>query len=350
MSATIREGKMSFSVSGFGFDDVRADSGEGAIEDFNRYAMGISTGCFDATGQYLWLGCYGGGHTAGLLKYDMDDDFTEVAHTVPTSQSACVVLHASTDNNNLGLCIQGANWHVFDLTDDTVIASGSDANIPTYIDWTRAPFDVALNGTKFLITTPKTVRTTPIVMSLDYSDGTFTTTTISGYQRAGNVFINSNILYLYYPAEWQYHNDVIEGVSPSGSGLWFGEATGTYDNVQMSGFGKAGRLYVPSFVYSAWRLGEYSGTRVPDFATPKPIKVIGKFTSKPKITRFEFSTQKKQVAFTSDIGIFVTDFEELEKITDDVKSVIAVNDKYVIVDAGYASPQMPSTIGIYTYR
>ena len=338
MSGTIKEGKMKLAVFGRGYDDVRADSGEGAIEDYNRYAMGVTTGC------------YGNVHAAGLLKFDMDDDFQELPHTIPTTQNACVILHASTSENNLGLCIQGANWFVFDLTDETIVASGADANIPLYIDWGRVPFDVALNDTKFLITTPKTTRITPIVLSLDYSDGTFTATTISGYQRAGNVFINPDILYLYYPAEWQYHNDVIEGVSPNGSGVWFGEATGTYDNVQLSGFGKAGRLFVPSFIYSAWRLGEYNGTIAPNFLTPKPIKLIGKFTSKPTITRFEFSHQKKCVAFTSNIGLFVSDFNELEKLSDSSYAVIAVNNKFAVVDAGYMSPSQPSSIGIYTYR
>lgn len=350
MSATIREGKMCFSVFGRGYDDVRADSGEGAIEDFNRYAMGVSTGCFDVTGQYLWLGCYGNGHTAGLLKYDMDDDFNELVHAVPTAQTATVVLHASGDDNNLGLAIQGGDWWVFDLTDDTVVASGSDASIANYIDWARAPYDIALDGTKFYITAPRTQRGTPNVSILDYDSGSFSNIVLSGYQRAGGAFITDSLIYLYYPAEWQYQSDYISGVTPSGSEIWGYQEQGVFTNVQLSGFGKAGKLYVPSNVYSSWRLGEYNGTRVPNFVTPKPIKVIGKFVSKPTISRFTFSHQKKQVAFTTDIGVFVSDFEDMEKLTDSSRPVIAVNDKYVIVDAGYTSPQMPSTLGIYSYR
>ena len=84
MSLIIREGKMCFSVFGRGYDDTRSDSGDGAVEEYDRFAMGICSGCFDSTGQYLWLGCYGNGHTAGLLKFDMDDDFNELAHSVPT--------------------------------------------------------------------------------------------------------------------------------------------------------------------------------------------------------------------------------------------------------------------------
>ena len=350
MSLTIREGKMSFSVFGRGYDDVRADSGEGAIEDYNRYAMGVSTGCFDATGQYLWLGCYGNGHTAGLLKYDMDDDFTELVHAVPTTQDPCVVLHASGDDNNLGLAIQGGNWWVFDLTDDTVVASGTDASIANYIDWARTPYDVALDGTKFYITAPRTQRGTPNVSILDYDSGSFSNIVLSGYQRAGGAFITDSLIYLYYPAEWQYHNDYISGVAPSGSELWGYQGQGVFTNVQLSGFGKKGRLYVPTNIYGSWRLGEYNGTRVPDFETPKPIKVIGKFPSRPTITAYAFSHEKKRVAFNANNGFFVSDFEDMEKLSDSSLNVIAVNDNYVIVEGGYVSPSIPSSIGIFKYR
>lgn len=350
MSATINEGKMSFSVFGRGYDDTRVDSGEGAVEDYNRYAMGICSGCFDSTGQYLWLGCYGNGHAAGLLKYDMDDDFTEVAHLVPTSSVATVVLHASNDNNNLGLAIQGSNWWVFDLTDDTVIASGTDANIPNYIDWNRLPLDCVLDDTTFLMSGYRTTRGTRYCYSLDYSDGTFTVTQLSGYQRAGGAFINEGLIYLYYPAEWNWSNDSISGVTPTGTQVWEFQTTGTFQKIQMMGFGKKGRLYVPSLVYSSWRLGEYRGTEVPDFETPKPLKIIGKFASKPSISRFEFSHEKKNVGFTTDIGVFVSDFEDMEKITDSSNAVYAVSDKYCVVDKGYWDSSHPSSIGIYKYR
>ena len=350
MSATINEGKMSFSVFGRGYDDTRVDSGEGAVEDYNRYAMGICSGCFDSTGQYLWLGCYGNGHAAGLLKYDMDDDFTEVAHSVPTSSAATVVLHASNDNNNLGLAIQGSNWWVFDLTDDTVIASGTDASIPNYIDWGRVPYDVALDGTKFLITLPRSQKGTQAVLVLDYSDGTFTRTVLSGYQRAGGAFITPSLIYLFYPPEWFYQDAYISGVTPTGTQAWGYQTEGNFTKISMMGFGKKGRLYVPSLVYSSWRLGEYNGLKVPDFETPKPIKVIGKFASKPSISRFEFSHEKKNVGFTTDIGVFVSDFEDMEKISDSSDKVYAVSGNYIVVDKGYWDSSHPSSIGIYKYR
>ena len=348
MSANITD--MKFSVFGRGYDDTRVDSGEGAIEDYNRYAMGICSGCFDSTGQYLWLGCYGNGHTAGLLKYDMDDDFNELVHSVPTGTAPTVVLHASTSDNNLGLAFQGSNWWVFDLTEDTVIASGTDANIPNYIDWTRSPYDVALDDTKFLITLPRSQRGTQAVLVLDYSDGTFTRTVLSNYQRAGGAFINENLMYIYYPPEWFYQDAYISGTTPSATQIWGHQTTGNYTNITMFGFGKKGKLYVPSLVYSSWRLGEYNGMRVPNFETPKPMKVIGKFASRPSISRFAFSHEKKNVGFTTDIGVFVSDFEDMEMITDASDAVYAVSDKYCVVEKGYWDSSHPSSIGIYKYR
>lgn len=348
MSANITD--MKFSVFGRGYDDVRADSGDGAIEDYNRYAMGICSGCFDSTGQYLWLGCYGNGHAAGLLKYDMDDDFTEVAHSVPTSSVATVVLHASNDSNNLGLALQGSNWWVFDLTDDTVVASGSDANIANYIDWARTPFDVVLRDTTFYICQPRRTRGIKYIMTLDYDSGAFSASQLSGFQRSGGSFINDSLVYLFYPAEWNWSNDYISGVSTGASEIWGYQTTGVFNNVQLMGFGRKGRLYVPSFVYGSWRLGEYNGTRVPDFETPKPIKLIGKFASKPTIADFQFSHEQKHVGINTDIGTFVSNFEDTEKIIDAGRSVFAVNDKYLVVDTGYWDSARPSSIGIYKYR
>lgn len=352
MSALIKEGKMSFSVFGRGYDDVRADSGEGAIEDYNRYGMGISNGCFDVTGQYLWLACYGNGHTAGLLKFDMDDDFNELSHTVPTSANDLLLFHGSNVANNYGLAIQGSDWYVFDLTDDTVIASGSDA-ILNNISWATNPFDCVLDGTTFRICTYRTQNSSPTVYSLDYSDGTVTSLQI-GANRCGGVFLTESLIYEFYTPQWFYQNYYIESTTPSGSAVWGYQALqggiSPYP-VNLNGFGKKGNLYIPSNVYASWRLCEYPAKGTPKiFETPKPKNLIGKFPSQPTINRFAFTHEKERVAFTTNIGVFVSDFEEMERISESNEIVYAVSDNYVVVDKGYMDSSHPSSIGIYKYR
>ena len=88
MSANITN--MKFSVFGRGYEDTRSDSGDGAVEDFNRYAMGASSAVFDSTGQYLWVGIFGNGHTAGLYKYDLEDDFNELMEFVRWARFECM--------------------------------------------------------------------------------------------------------------------------------------------------------------------------------------------------------------------------------------------------------------------
>lgn len=338
MSALIDVEKLKFSVFGHGFEDERNDSGEGVEEDSDRYAMGASSAVFDSTGQYAWIGCYGNGHSAGLLKYDMDDDFNELVHSVPTSSTACVVLHASNVANNYGLVIQGTDYIVFDLTNDTVVASGSDANLSSHIMWNGTPYDCYLDGTKFLISQYLYTQSTGHeVVTIDYSANTVTYTTTTGAKRAGGGFINQNYMYLHYSPEWFYQNKYIEAVNMSGSQLWGYQAPQTGDdgfaNVHMGGFGKNGKLYCPTKIYGSWRLGEYNGLSVPNFNAPKPKAIIGKAENKFSIKMFAFTHEKTRVAFTTpELGIFVTDFKDLEKISDDTFSVLAISDKYIIAD------------------
>lgn len=348
MSATIREGKMSFSVSGFGFDDVRADSGEGAVQDVNKYAMGASMAVIDETGQYAWINCHGNGHAQGLLKYDLADDFNELTHSIPTTANALNGLfHAQNVANNLGLAIQGSDWWVFDLTDETIVASGTDASLPTYINWIDAPYDCVLDGTVFKISMVRDGQKAIFATTFDYSNGTVTNTQI-GINRSSGAFVNKDLVYMNYPVEWFTQNRYIETKYTDGTPFWDdlapeGGSLG-FPNVSMNGFGKKGRLYCPTFVYSAWRMGEYNGLRVPDFNTPKPIKVFGKFEDRPNILRFASSPDQKRVAFTTNIGLFMTDFEEVERITENSEKVLALSDEYLIADTnGFF-------INVYKYR
>ena len=352
MSANITN--MKFSVFGRGYDDTRSDSGDGAVEDYNRYAMGASSAVFDSTGQYLWVGIFGNGHTAGLSKFDLEDDFNELAHGVPTGTVETLVLHAPNTNNNYGLAIQGNDWWVFDLTDDTVIQSGTNSTLGSRVSYSSVPYDCVIDGTKFYIKRIENQNvTTPTVIIFDYSDNSVTVNNISA-NRSGGAFITKDIIYLYYATIWFYQYRYIEGVTPSNVQVWNRLAPeGGLDGfkyMSLAGFGRKGRLYCPNNVYGSWRIGEYNGLRSPNFDTPKPIKVFGKFESEPTIKAFFHSHEQNYAIFRTPLGSYVTDYEDCFKISDLDDRVFAVSDKYAVVEMGRIDSGHINSIGIFKYR
>ena len=352
MSANITN--MKFSVFGRGYEDTRNDSGDGAIEDYNRYAMGASSAVFDSTGQYLWVGIYGNGHTAGLSKFDLEDDFNELAHGVPTGAVETLVLHAPNTNNNYGLAIQGNDWWVFDLTDDTVIANGTNATLGSRVSYSSVPYDCVIDGTTFYISRIwNQNNANPEVIEFDYSTNTATIKVISS-NRSGGAFITKGLIYLYYASEWFYQHRYIEGVTPSNVQVWNrlapeGGSDG-FKYVSLGGFGRKGRLYCPNNVYGSWRIGEYNGLRSPNFDTPKPIKVFGKFESEPTIKGFFHSHEQNYAIFRTPLGSYVTDYEDCFKISDLDDSVFAVSDKYAVIEMGRIDSGHINSIGVFKYR
>ena len=346
MSATIKEGKMSFSVFGRGYDDTRVSSGEGVEGEVDKYNLGIAYATFNDDGDKIWLACNGNGHTAGLLKYDVET-FTEESHTIPTSANVCCLFHAPNVANNLGLVIQGSDWWVFDLTTEAITASGTDANLPNYVDWTSGQFDCVLDGTIIKLSRIAKTKSYLWTVSLDYSDGTISYASI-GSDRCSGAFVNTNLVYMNYPPQWFYQNKSIEGKTVGGTTVWnhIASLSGNdgFADISMNGFGRKGRLYVPTQYYSAWRMGEYNGTRTPDFETPKPISLFGKFESMPTITQFAHSDEQKRVAFTTDLGVFVSDYEDIELLSEDTEKVLAINDNYVVTNIG------DSYINVFKYR
>ena len=344
MSANITS--MKFSVFGRGYDDTRVSSGEGVIEEVDKYNIGIAYAAFDVTEQYVWLACIGNGHTAGLLKYDITS-FTEVAHTVPTSANACCLFHPTNEVNNLGLVIQGSDWWVFDLTDDSITAYGSDANLPNYVTWTTGQFDCVIDGTVIKLSRIAQTRSTLWTVTLDYSDGTITYTQV-GTDRCSGAFVNKDIVYMNYPPQWFYQNKSIEGKTVAGTTLWNDVATlsgsAGFADISMNGFGRKGRLFVPTMFHASWRMGEFNGTRTPDFETPKPIRVFGKFDSVPSLTYFAHSNEQKRVAFTTDLGVFVSDYEDIELISETVERVLTLSENYLVTKLS------DYYINVYKYR
>ena len=331
MSANITS--MKFSVFGRGYDDTRVSSGEGVEEEIDRYAMNISDACFDSTGQYLWLACHGSGHTAGLLKYDIET-WTEETHTIPTAQNGLRLFKATNVDNNLGFAVQNGDWWVFDLTDDTIVASGTSADLNTWI--VGGGFvDVVLDGTTYIMTLTRTTNGTIARLTFDYTDSSFNQINIAGNQ-CGGYFISKSLIYYLYPPAWFYQNKSIYACDTSGNVQWTDTAAQSgasgYPNISMWGFGMNGKLYLPTLFYSSWRIGEYNGSHTPNVVTPKPVRVFGKMTGTFDIKRYARSNDEKRFAITTGLGVFVSDLEDVILIHESQFNVLAVNDNYVICD------------------
>ncbi len=333
MSAIIKEGKMSFSVSGRGYDDTRVSSGEGVEEEIDRYAMNISDACFDSTGQYVWLACHGSGHTAGLLKYDIET-WTEETHTIPTAQSGLRLFKATNVDNNLGFAVQSGDWWVFDLTTDTVIASGTSADLNTWIIGTSF-IDVVLDGTTYIMTLARTTNGVISSLTFNYSDSTFSQINIANDQ-GGGYFINKSLIYYLYHPTWFNHYKSIYACDTFGNIQWADTAlqsgSAGYPNISMWGFGMNGKLYLPTLFYSAWRIGEYNGSHTPNVVTPKPVRVFGKMRGEFEIKRFARANDEKRFAITTELGVFVSDLKDVILAHESQFNVLAVNDNYVICD------------------
>lgn len=342
MSAAIDVGKLKFTIFGSGFEDDRANSGPGDKGDIDKYALGITSAVIDSTGDYIWMCARGNGvFPVGLHKYDFEN-WTEVAHSIPTTSSAyqCIV-HPTNVANNYGVYIQGTDWTVFDLTDETVIISGSDPNLP-FVTYSNER-DCVLNGDHIYIASAIQTRTVQTVWDIDIVNGTFTETTAFNGDCSCGFFDDSN-LYGYYPPVWFYQDKKYYSNTISGSHNWTvtSPSDGT-PNVSMSGFGRNGLIYLPSKLYGSWRMGAYVGNVAPDLVTPKPLTYFGKFTAEPFITSHGFTTERTKCAFSSDLGVYVTDFDELIKIDSaDLKILCLDSTRVVCSDSNF------SNIIIYT--
>lgn len=331
MSASIDIGKMKFSVFGRGYDDDRLDSGNGDVIVVDKIPFLANFGAIDETGQYAWLA-----NGSDVKKYDLTD-LSEVSQTI-LSNVGTSLYHPCNVANNYGVAFQGSTCTIFDLTDDTVIISGTVTYPDVFVS------DVYLDGTKIYFATTAQGRSTNYVYSLDISDLSMTRITISNSGIGG--FANADSLYGYTPPEWYYQPAYIFGLNKSGSTLWSvtsaGQGTSAFPNISMVGYARNGRIYLPTYKYSSWRLGAYP-FRATDFETPKPIAVIGKFPEAPGLysaqTQYSVvhSIGKKKTSFGTDQGVYWTDYKDLVLLNSEISFPVAMDDNTILCKASEES-------------
>lgn len=342
MSATINVGKLKFSIFGSGFEDDRANSGPGDKGDVDKYAISASSAVLDSTGDYVWFANYSNwGLTYGLHKYDLAS-FSEVSHSVPTDPAWAIVLHPNNTPNNLGICLQSGKWVVFDLTDDTVLQSVTDAGFVNYFDYGKE-YDCIYDGTYIYVVSAYTIRAVERVWKFDIANGTYTVTQVFGNQCCSG-FIDDDLIYGFEPPVWFSDPKKYFAVTKSGASVWTITTYSGTPSVCMEGFGKDGFLYLPSKMYGSWRFGKYNGDVAPDLESPRPISFFGKFAQKPVIVRKCYSDERSLVTLGTEIGTFVTDFEEVTKL-DEYRVPLCMNEDVVI-----ASNDTFNKIYVYSLR
>lgn len=338
MSAIIREGKMSFSVFGRGYEDTRVSSGEGIESEEDRYAILTSGAVLDSTGQYLWIAKDGDSSNRKLVKYDLET-FTDVGQTIITANDSYMLCHPTNVANNYGVAISGAyDWYVFDLTDDTIICSGNTPNVGIF---GHTCLDCILKDDKIYILGLVNGRANINEIVIDITNQTANKSIIiSG--RSSVCYTDDSHIFTNYPPQWYYQYKSIYLSDLVGNTVWSQQASDSggngYAHVELCGVGGNGKLYLPTEIYGAWRMGEYDTASVPDLTTPKPKRFFGKFKSRPSLEMLMYPQRgiayndgRTRCAFSTNIGTYVTDFEEVELLTEEEGIIVyCMNDTHVV--------------------
>ena len=328
MSASIDIFKLKFSVFGHGFDDTRADSGDGHIVKADKINYSAQYACIDSTGQYLWLAS-----SLGIKKYDLfDDDLSEVAQTAVIDNTSTILMHPSNVANNYGVAFQGTTCTIFDLTDDSVVISGT-----VLYTLTQMQYDCIFDGTNFEITSLQQGRSNNYLHTLALSDLAMTDETLTA--KGVNGFVESTKLSAYRVPRYGDEYIFIYGQRLDGSVDWTyqapqagGSAMPNYIEV---GWGADGLMWNPCFKYGKWRMGGFKWTGATDFALPKPFKVFGTFSAKPTMLInqkffYAHSTGREKIAFSTGQGIYLGDYHDLIKVTDDANYTLACENDTVV--------------------
>ena len=331
MSGTIDIFKLKFSVFGHGFEDTRADSGDGAVIINKKINFDAQYGAIDSTGQFLWLAGLN-----GIRKYDLET-LEEIAQSSVTRDTDSRIYHPNNVANNYGLIFQGTDFYLIDLTSDAVINSGTVNASFNYADL------VYSNGKFYFVTLGKE-QSQNYVYIVNESDLALTTNPFDDWRTDCCGWVDVNKIRAGFVPSWFYQYRDICGLDASGTTVWQVNAqtagSGGFPNINFEGgWGANGYLWIPCYKYGKWRMGAFPYSAQADFETPKPLRVFGTFPSRPWFKpgykyAVAHSTGRNKVAFATDLGVYLGDYHDLVKITDDIQYPIAVDDQTTVTVDG----------------
>lgn len=329
MSANIPIGKLKFTVFGKGYDDDRGNSGAGTKESavLNYRALSAE---IDATGRYIWV--VGDYVPNGMQKIDT---YTWTAVSTGDIPHYKNINHPKNVANNIGIVQNNESdshtIYLFDLTTNEMINSGE----MSYYAYVSHEDCILVDDTIYLATLTQG-RAGNIVRTLNIDDLSMTTTGTIGRSFVG--FTDNTHIFGYYPKEWFYQDSNISLLTTSGGWVWDVQQS-SFPNIATGGLTRNGKIYLPSLINNKWVLGEYPQTPSPDVNTPSPSRYFGDFGGYPNTLNYTEgltirynTTRDIALICTTDVGAFITDFQDLYKISDlGGMRALAVNDEMAVV-------------------
>lgn len=331
MSGTIDIFKLKFSVFGHGFEDARADSGDGSVVINEKIPFLSEYGAIDSTGQFVWLAS-----SDGIRKYDLET-LEEVSQSSVPRNTNSRLYHPNNVANNYGLIWQGTDFYLIDLTSDAVIKSGTVNVSFSYADC------IYVNN-EFRFVELGQGRTQNYIHIIQYSDLSVVTHAFDNWQTGSLGWVSDDKIQAYFVPEWFYIKRQMKGVDIDGVTQWYVEAqtagAGGFPNINSEGgFGANGYMWIPCYKYGKWRMGAFPWSGADDFETPKPVKVFGTFPSVPSFIPYSkyavaHNTGRTKVAFATNLGVYLGDYHELYKVTDVIIFPVALHDNTVVCTDG----------------
>lgn len=339
MSATINSNKLKFSVFGRGFEDNRNDSGSGVKEIFRDLGKGVQNVIVDNTETYFWIAQTTGNLPLEYVGKRRVDDLSVVSQSSVPSTGATLLFHPSNVSNNYGVAIiiSSMDFYVFDMTDDSLITSGT-SSVPSFLN---SQSDCILVGQKIYIVSRSYDRgDNQRVLCIDLDAGTLTQTGTFNDGSCG--FVDDDTIYGFFPTPWFSDHRRNFGVGVTGSLQWQIIASGTgqagFPHTWQEGLTGNGFLWIPVELYGGWRFGKFKGDGTADFETPKPLETFGKFANAPQIKKYNmpcYTDGRENVAFMVTDGLFVSDFKDVTFITDTEWRPKALSEHYLFTSYGF---------------
>ena len=306
MSITIGANKSKFVIFGSGYNDTRADSGDGMV----TFMWACDYAAFDKTGRYLWVVTKHGNRDDIKIRKIDTTTWEEVHHAfenmdIYNESMAGALAYVESADSNLGvMVIPGSKTIVFDLTTDEVYAevSGNLWNMGDYyLRATEKDGIVRIIGTTMdnsKYTAPHaTIDIENEVYALNSNPGGWTITTF--YNDTDMVLANR-----YYGDRVATYGARISDDSLA-TNIWW--VAGYIDDVKLDSFASNDQLFFPTkTVGEMWQYGKYSVP--PDISTPSPITVFG-LNANTLATPACYTRGRTWAAFrTTDNALVVTDF------------------------------------------
>lgn len=306
MSITIGPNKSKFVIFGSGYDNVRADSGDG----MTSFMYQCDYAAFDKTGSYLWVVTKHGDLADQKVRKIDTSTWEEVSHPWENmdvhSSIKGALTYVESEDSNLGIMVldNGSQMIVFDLTTDEVYCTvnGNIYNMEGY--YLRATEKDGI--IRIIGTTMDNSMTNAPLATIDIANEAYALNAIAGGWTINSFYNDTDIIlanrhYGDRVATWGARiND-----NSSWPQIWW--VAGYIDDVKMDSFASNDQLFFPTkTVGDMWQYGKYNVP--PDISTPSPITVFG-LNADTLATPACYTRGRTWASFrTTDNALVVTDF------------------------------------------